>query len=567
MRTLRLALAALFLTAAGQARQLTVTLLATTDLHGNIYPVDSYTGQPAARGLARIATLVEAVRRENPNTVLIDCGDTIQGSPVESIYQSYVTRGRLPLGLSFAGAPLDGDPMMLVMNRLGYRAMTLGNHEFNFGLKNLERARGDARFPWLSANTLVEPGAKVRPFDPYVVIDAGGVKMAVIGVTTPAIPGWEEPEHYRGYRFIDPKTAVESALAHLRSDEKPDLVVVAAHMGMGRRSEDASENRVYGIASGVAGLDAIVFGHTHQQVEGERIGGALVVQPKNWGYSLARIDFVLESAPGGRWKLLEKRSRLLPASGASEADPAVLELARPYHELAERYLNTPVAEAGVDLDARLGRVEDTALVDAVHAVQLHYAQAGVSFTSLFNPRVRAPKGPVTVRQIAALYLYDNELYAIEGDGKMVKDALENAARYYNSCPDPACSHGPLINRQAMGYNYDMAEGVEYEIDLRRPAGDRIVNLRRNGKPLEPGEKLRIAVNNYRAGGSGGYEMFRGAKILWRSSQEIRDLIVAYYTERKRLPERPDGNWRVVPPAAEKLLEREAEELAARPQTQ
>jgi len=140
-----------------------------------------------------------------------------------------------------------------------------------------------------------------------------------------------------------------------------------------------------------------------------------------------------------------------------------------------------------------------------------------------TPRVQAPPGPVTVRQIAALYLYDNELYAIQGDGRMVKDALENAARYFLTCPDAACSHGPLIDPKVAGFHYDMAEGVEYEIDLTRPPGDRVRNLRRNGKPLDPGEKLRIAVNNYRAGGSGGYEMFRGAKILWRSSQEIRDL--------------------------------------------
>lgn len=445
---------------------------------------------------------------------------------------------------------------MLVMNQLGYRAMTLGNHEFNFGLRNIQRARADARFPWLSANTQAQLGA--RPFDPYLVATIDGVKVAVIGVTTTHIPNWEEPAHYRGYRFLDPKRAVESAVAALRRTERPDIVVVAAHMGLG----SSGENQVTAIATQVPGIHAIVFGHTHRQLTGERIGDALVVQPKNWGMSLARIDFDLESAGGG-WKLLGVRSRLLPVTAETEPDPEVLRIAQPYHELTERYLNTPVAESPAALNGRLGRAEDTALVDAIQAVQLHYAQADVSFTALFNPRVTVPKGLVTARQIAALYVYDNELYAVEGNGKMVKDALENAARFFLPCPDPACSHGPLIDSRVAGFNYDMAQGVEYEIDLRKPPGERIVNLRRNGRPLSPGQKLRIAVNNYRAGGSGGYEMFRGAKILWRSSQDIRDLIIAYYTEHKTLPDRPDRNWRILPPQAQQELEQEALQDATR----
>jgi 2',3'-cyclic-nucleotide 2'-phosphodiesterase/3'-nucleotidase len=245
---------------------------------------------------------------------------------------------------------------------------------------------------------------------------------------------------------------------------------------------------------------------------------------------------------------------LIPVRRETEADAQILKLTKPYHDLAQRYLDTTVAEATAGLDSSLGRVEDTALVDAIQEAQLYYAKADVSFTALFNTRVRVPKGPVTVRQIAALYLYDNELYAIEGNGKMVKDALENAARFYLSCHDPACARGPLINRAIMGYNYDMAEGVSYEIDLTRPVGDRIRNLRRKGSPLQPGQRLRIALNNYRAGGSAGYGMFRGAKILWRSSDDLRNLIVMYYTEHRRLPAKPDDNWRVVPEGARRTLE-------------
>ncbi len=473
----RLALAALLCAAAGWARQASVTLLTTTDLHGNIYPFDYFTGQPAERGLAKIATIIQSIRRETPNTVLIDCGDTIQGTPLEAVYQAYVSAGRLPLTLAFAGEPLSHDPMMLAMNALGYQAMVLGNHEFNFGLESIARAREDAKFPWLSANTAVEPGAAVKPFAPYIIARVDGIKIAIVGVTTPAIPNWEKPENFAGYRFANPKEAVASTIAELRRKQRPDIIVVAAHMGLGRAGSGSAlpnENAAYSIASGVPGIDAMVIGHTHQQTAESKIGDVLIVQPKNWGISLARIDFTLESGADGRWNLVNKRSRLLPVSADVPPDPRILKLTKPYHELTERYLNTPVAESPADLDGRLGRVEDTALIDAVHAVQMHYAKADVSFTALFNPRVKVPAGPVTVRQIAALYIYENELYAVEGTGRMVKEALENAARYFETCPDAACSHGPLINSRVAGFNYDMAQGVEYEIDLTRAPGDRVL---------------------------------------------------------------------------------------------
>jgi 2',3'-cyclic-nucleotide 2'-phosphodiesterase (5'-nucleotidase family) len=191
-------------------------------------------------------------------------------------------------------------------------------------------------------------------------------------------------------------------------------------------------------------------------------------------------------------------------------------------------------------------------------VQLHYAQADVSFAAMFDLGVRIRQGPVTVREIAALYPYENELYAVEGDGRMVKAALENSARYYLSCRDALCAQGPLINRGVAGFNYDTAQGVTYEIDLTRRAGERIQNLRWQGRPLLPAQKLRIAINNYRASGRGGYDVFRKARVLWRSNEDVRDLIVRYFTGRRGLPLKPDDNWRVTPEGARRTLQAEVE---------
>jgi 2',3'-cyclic-nucleotide 2'-phosphodiesterase / 3'-nucleotidase len=545
MGTLRAFLAASILASLASGAEVKITLLATTDLHGNLFPYDYYTAQPAARGLAKIATLIQAARNENPNNLLIDCGDTIQGTPMEAVHQEFVQHGD--------AVPPPHDPMMLAMNAVGYDAMVVGNHEFNFGLRNLAKARADAHFPWISSNIGVTGGVPMEPFAPYFVKTIAGVKIAVIGITTPLIPDWEAEEHYRGYRFESGVDAARRIVGELRGREHPDIVIVAAHAGL---DGDARENMVREIATDVPGIDAIVFGHSHQQLESLQIGNVLLMQPKNWGISLGEMDFVLESKETSGWKIVSKSSRLIPVTRDTVADAKILEIGRPYHELAERYLNTAVAEAPVSLDSKLARVEDSALIDAIQQVQLYYSKADVSFASSFNSRVSVPQGPVTIRQIAALYVYENQLYVVEGNGKMVRDALENSARYYNTCAGD-CSHGPLINPHVIGYNYDMAQGVDYEIDLTQPQGQRIRNLRWHGKTLDDNQPLRIAVNNYRAGGSAGYSMFRGTKIVWRSPDEIRDLVIQYYREHKALPAQPDNNWRVVPEPALHTLEREA----------
>jgi 2',3'-cyclic-nucleotide 2'-phosphodiesterase/3'-nucleotidase len=518
------------------AQTITVTVLATTDLHGNLVPVDYVTGQPAERGLAKIATLIREARDGNPSTLLIDCGDTIQGTPFEDVYQSIARTGADPAGHRPA-AGLEGDPMMRAMNLLGYDAMTLGNHEFNAGLANLGRARQDARFPWISANTTVAPGGAERAFAGYIVKTVGGVKVAVIGITTPLIPMWERAENLGAYRFAPPIEAVRGAVARLRREERPDVIVVAAHSGLGRNPqtgvpEEPAENVVYQLAEQVPDLDAIVFGHSHQQLEGRLVGNVLLVQPKNGGASLGRIDFTLQRRPAGGWMLVSKRSRLIPVTAQTAPAPDLMAMAKPYEAAAERYLDTPVAVSAREISAARGREEDTAVVDLVQRVQLFYSKADVSFTALFNPEVRIPQGQVTVRQIAALYPYDNELLAIEGTGRMVKDALENAARFFSGNGMP-------------GFNYDMAAGVEYEIDRARPEGDRIRNLRWRGQPLVPDQKLRIAINSYRAGSSGGYSMFQGAQVAWRSSKGIRELVIDYYSEHKSIPVETVGNWKIV----------------------
>lgn len=555
-------LAGLLLLCSLDAEAVRIRVLATTDLHGNIFPTDYFTERPAARGLAKIATLIRAARAENPNGVLVDVGDTIQGSPIESVHQFYMLHGRYPLNLN-PDVALRTDPMMKAMNALGYDMMVPGNHEFNYGLKNLEAARSDAKFPWVSANVL---GGE-KPFQPYIVKTIAGVRVGIFGITTPTIAKWEQPPHYRGLKFLSGVEGARIAVEKLKA-EKADIIVAAVHAGLGRdlktgkRDADYDgENMAYDIAESVAGIDALVFGHTHNSVDGADIGGVTVLQPKNWGGSLGVFDFDMERADG-KWKLVKKTGHLRPVTAATAVDAEVAKLAKPYEDITLRYLNTPVTKIPVPLAGATGRVEDTALVDAAHAVQLHFGKADVSLTAMYNPRLRIPAGPVTVREIAAMQLYDNQLYVVEGTGKMVREALENSAKFFLTCRDAACASGPLIDRSIPGYNYDTAEGVEYEIDLREPVGKRVKNLTYKGKPLAEEQPLRIALSNYRFGGSGGYGMFRAGKIIYQSPTDIRDMIIEYYSAGNPFPTNQSGNWRIVPEGARKTLGVEADREAS-----
>lgn len=530
--------------------RVTITVLATTDIHGNLLPHDDYSRKPATRGLALISTLVNRVRQETPHTILIDCGDAIQGTTLAAVHQLAVREGRTTAV----------DPVILAMNAMDYDAMTLGNHEFNFGLENLMTSRRAARFPWLSANTVT--GDVIPRFAPYFVKSVAGIKVAVIGTTPPVIPEWEKPGNIRGLSWTSPVEGVRLALKALEA-EKPDIVLVASHGGLDREPGESApragelpeENAVLEIAEAFPKLGAIVYGHTHRREPGRRVGSVLLVQPRNWAQELARIDlsFVRED---GAWRLTQSTSTLVPVEKDTPPDPQLLALARPYQEAATALMDRRVAEVGVELSGTRARFEDSALVDAIHAVQLHYAQADVSFTSLFRPDASVSPGPLTVRDIGGLYIYENDLYALEGNGRMVREALENSARYFLTCPEETCATGPLIDRGVMGYSYDTVQGVEYEIDLNRPAGDRIRNLRYHGRPLEDAQPLRLAVNSYRAGGSAGYTMFPSAKVLWRSPRGIRELMIQYYSEGGRFPETADGNWRITPAKAVETLTRE-----------
>jgi 2',3'-cyclic-nucleotide 2'-phosphodiesterase/3'-nucleotidase len=525
----------LLLSGSSASSRVHITILGTTDLHGNIYPIDYYTNKPDNRGLAKIATLIRRIRKENPNNLLIDSGDTIQGTPLAYYHNK---KNNSP-----------PDPMMLTMSSLQFDAMTVGNHEYNFGLKVLEKARSEAKFPWLSANTYETANQETR-YQPYLIKEISGVRIAVLGLTTPGIPNWENVPNYKGLEFREPLSEAKKWVPILRGKERADVVVIAMHMGL---EEDLRtgvvnpgqvehENQAVAIAKSVPGIDVIFMGHTHRDVPATFINGVLLTQANHWGRHLARSDLYLEQVEG-RWRVYASSARTLPADDTVEPDPDILKLAKSYDQETQSWLSRNIGESALELSAEEARFRDTAILDLIQRVQMEVGKADVSMVASFNPRARIGKGAVTVREIAGLYVYENTLVVIEITGRQLKDALEHSAKYFREY-EQGKSPADLINDKIPAYNFDIAEGVTYEIDIRRPIGDRIQKLSFRGRPISLDQKLRLATNNYRVNGGGGYSMYKDAPVLYRSGEEIRELIIDWVERNKVVPSQPNNNWKI-----------------------
>jgi 2',3'-cyclic-nucleotide 2'-phosphodiesterase (5'-nucleotidase family) len=531
-----LILASFPLVGSSSPKRVYIVVLGTTDLHGNLFPVDYYTDKADNRGLARISTLIKQVRKENQNVLLIDSGDTIQGTPLE--YYHNKKNNQPP------------DPMMLAMNALHYDAMTVGNHEYNFGLQVLEKARTEAEFPWLSANTY-NKGTNQTHYKPYIIKQVAGVRIGVLGLTTPGIPNWENAPNYAALEFHEPLMEAKKWVPLLRQKERADVVVIAMHMGLEQDlrtgeinpGQVTNENQAIAIAKQVPGVDLIFMGHTHRDVPSVVINGVQLIQANYWGRHLARVDLYLENA-GPRWRVFARAARTIAVDDRVAPDQELLKIGEPYDRETQAWLSRPIGESAAELTAAEARFRDTAILDLIQRVQLEAGKADVSMAAVFNADARITKGPVTVRDIAGLYVYENTLVVLEVTGKQLKDALEHSAKYFRPY-EPGKSPAELVDEKIPAYNFDIAEGVTYVLNIARPIGQRIENLQFQGKPLSPSQKLRLATNNYRVNGGGGYTMYKGAPVVYRSSEEIRELIIDWVEHHKTIPTEPTNNWKIV----------------------
>src|ERR1700733_10951978 len=532
-----------------QSSSTTVTLLSTTDSHGHLLAWDYATAQPPSYGLDKIATLIAQQRASAPHALLLDCGYTTEGTPL--LY--YFAKKQ----------PDQPNPAIAAFNALHYDAMAVGNHEFNFGPTAMWKAKSESHFPWLAAN-LKQTYAPGDPgyIPPYTIVTVDGVRVTIVGFVTPGVGRWELPENYKGYEFEPILDAAKTIIPEARS--KSDLLVVIMHSGIdhdpdhperGAVKHDPrveNENAALQIAQNVPGIDVIFYGHTHLEKPQLKVNGVLMAQAKNWGGSLVRADVQMQKDDSGAWHVAEKHSTAIEITPDTPENPEIKQLIQPYHDATEKYLSTVVATSDATLDGTAARYQDSALVDVVHRAQLDAAHAQVSFATLFNSDTVIHSGPVTIRDMFALYSYENVLYAIELTGAQPKAALQHAAGVLPAGRFPEGKREPLP-----GYSGDSAEGVSYEINLTNPHGSRIVNLRFHNKTVDPAQKFCVAVNNYRYYGGGEYRAFQNAPIVWRSDEGIRDLLIEYLQRQKKFPLGLPDNWRVQPPEAREAIDMEA----------
>ncbi|KQO01605.1 multifunctional 2',3'-cyclic-nucleotide 2'-phosphodiesterase/5'-nucleotidase/3'-nucleotidase [Arthrobacter sp. Leaf234] len=526
-----------------------ITVMGTSDLHGYIENWDYFKNadyDDAAGndvGIAKISTLVNQVRADRGagSTLLIDNGDTIQGTSLTDYYATT--------------QPVDetGEmhPMAAAMNAMGYDSTTLGNHEFNYGLPLLRTYEEQLDFPLLGAN-VKDATTGGDAFTPYVIktLKLKGqkpIKVGILGLTTPGSAIWDRNNVDGQLEFLDMVEQARKYVPEMKS-AGADVVVVSSHSGPSGTSSYGGdlpiENASTLIAEQVPGIDAILAGHEHQEIPerfvtnrqtGEQV---LLTEPKNWGMRLSVMDFELVKVRG-QWDVASANSELLN-SNTVPADPKISAIAAEQHRTTIDYVNTAIGTAMETMSAADSRFRDTAVMDFVNDVQARAVDTALdgtpnadlpvlSIVAPFNRAAVIPEGPVTIRDMAGLYVFPNTLFGVEMTGAQVKDYLEYSAKYFTQTAVGA-PVDPATLTNAAGtpdYNYDMMSGVSYDIDISRPVGQRIVDLSYAGAPIDPAQRFAVATNNYRQSGGGNFPHIATAPVLVNQTTEIRQLLIDY----------------------------------------
>lgn len=551
MKKLLTTLFALSAVSVAVAKEVNIKFLGTSDVHGRIVPW-SYGAdvEDKSGSYAQIATYVNEVRKNAKNVILVDIGDAIQDNQVEVFAKSEKY--------------YKDNPVPKVLNAMGYDIFILGNHEFNFGMTALNEILKDIQAKTLTANFYHKENGK-RYVEPTMIVEKEGVKLGIIGLTTPMSAIFEKDTgHLDKMTFSSPSEEAKKQIAALKA-QNVDAIVVLAHMGI-ENENNIADTGVADLIQNVDGIDVIIAGHMHKNVSSETIKNTVITEPHRYGTVVSEVDMIFDVDPQGKVKLLSKTAKTVPVNKL-DADPNIVKIYQPYHDELRRLNNVKIGETanemipqGKNHGVSIAFSQDTGMSSFITDVMQHYSHADVAAFAFDYETVRLDKGEIKKKDVIYNYRYaGGDVSVYEVTGKQLKQYMNWAADYFDTIQEGDKEYRYNAERKKSKYvTFDIFGGVKYNIDLRKPSGEKIVDLTlADGRPITDDSKIKLGMNSYRFGQltkKGGIWAGQTIPTLWESkvamgseNGTIQNMMVDYITNVKKgkIEGLSHNRWKIV----------------------
>lgn len=551
MKKLLCSLFALSAVSTAMAQEVNIKLLGTSDIHGRVVPW-SYGAdvEDKSGSYAQIATYVKDVRKNNKNVVLVDVGDAIQDNQVDVFAKDKKY--------------YKDHPIPKVLNEMKYDVFVLGNHEFNFGMEALDEILKDIKAKKLTANFYYKKNDK-RYIDATTIIEKDGVKLGIIGLSTPMSAKFEEDTgNLKDMKFTSPTEEARTQVEKLKA-KGVDAIIAVTHMGIDNEN-NIPDTGMRDVINAVDGIDVVIAGHMHKDVPSETIKNTLITEPHRYGTVVSEVDLTFDINDKKEVKLVKKESKTVPVK-ALEADKKIVEIYKPYHEKLRELNNVVIGQTANEMVPQETKhgvsaafSKDTGLSSFINDVEQYYSGADVVTFSFDHQKARMDKGDIKKKDIIFNYRYaGGDVTVYELTGKQLKEYMEWSANYFDTIQPGDTEYRYNAERKKSKYvTYDIFGGVNYKIDLRNPQGSKIVDLTlADGKPVTDDMKLKVGMNSYRfaqLNGKGGIWEGQQIPVLWeskvamgREKGTIQNMMIDYITNVKKgkIDGQSHNRWEII----------------------